>query len=68
MGEFNCEFCKKEHNVLYEGWFYTEAKFHPYAAGTASAGLIQLRKACYDCTQEAIASGVACAKEIPGGS
>lgn len=63
--KFTCEFCLKEHDVLYEGWFYTLARLNPYAQGTVSAGMMQLRRACRRCTEAAIDIGLACATSIP---
>lgn len=60
-----CDFCGEDRDVLYEGWFRTQAAFNPFAKGTASAGLLQLRRTCKECTQKAIDSGIACAKEFP---
>ena len=54
----NCEFCNKESDLLFEGWFYTQARNNPYARGTASAGLMQLRIACKDCVQKGIDAGM----------
>jgi hypothetical protein len=63
--DFVCEFCRQEQKTLYEGWFRTAAAFNPYAKGTASAGLLQLRRACNRCAEEAVRNGVACATEVP---
>lgn len=63
--DFRCDFCNQEQETLYEGWFRTSAAFNPCAEGTASAGLIQLRRVCHNCAKKAIDSGVACANKMP---
>lgn len=65
MSDFRCEFCHKEQDTLYEGWFYTKAKHDPFAQGTASAGLMQKRRACKECTELAILNKMTQATEIP---
>jgi len=63
--EFVCEFCNKPKNTLYDGWFRTPAAFNPFAAGTASAGLLQRRLVCRPCLAHAIETKVACATSLP---
>lgn len=63
VNEFICDFCRKEQDVLYEGWFRTNAAFNPYAKGTASSGLLQLRRCCKICLKEAIKNNVSLASE-----
>jgi hypothetical protein len=63
--DFACEFCGTIQNTLYEGWFRTPAAFNEFAQGTASAGLLQLRRVCKKCCQQAIKNMVAVAKELP---
>lgn len=66
MNEPCCEFCKASLNsveTLYKAWFYTEAKNNPYAQGTASAGLTQLRIACKYCFNKMNNLGLTCKKE-----
>ena len=58
-----CEFCLKR-DAEVEGWFYTEARMNPYAQGTASAGIMQMRVACIKCANAAIESGMTPAKSI----
>lgn len=65
VDQFACEFCGKPQLELYEGWFRTAAAKNPYAAGTASAGVIQLRRACRSCAKLLIDSGMACAESLP---
>jgi hypothetical protein len=60
-----CSFCGKTTGDLYEGWFRTQAAFNPWAKGTVSAGVIQLRISCKGCLKRAIEMGVACATELP---
>ena len=64
QNEFVCEFCNQEQDTLYEGWFRSSAAFNPFAKGTASAGLIQLRRVCRDCANKAVKNGVACATKV----
>jgi len=64
--DFKCEFCGEEFDTLYEGWFRTVAATQPHAVGTASAGVIQNRRACKECLQKLIDTGMACTKSIPG--
>lgn len=66
MDVFKCEFCIEEPDILYEGWFRNGQSFNPFAKGTVSAGLLQLRRACKKCMQKAIDSGLSVAKSIPG--
>lgn len=48
--DFYCDYCSDDTvNTLYEGWFYTSAKYNVFAQGTASAGLLQRRRVCYKC-------------------
>lgn len=47
-----CEFCYTCCQPLYEGYFYTNQQKNPYAEGTVSAGLLQLRVSCMDCVRE----------------
>lgn len=68
MDVFTCDFCGKSQDTLYEGWFRTAAAFNPYAAGTATAGVIQRCRVCRCCAQQAIATGQACATELPEGA
>lgn len=63
--EWLCDNCNEEKNTLYEGWFKTTAALNPFAVGTASASLIQHRRFCQSCTEQAIKLGLACAKELP---
>jgi len=65
LDNFKCDFCNTDTDILYEGYFRTSAIFNPYAKGTASEGIIQLRRACKDCTKIAIDTGLACAKSLP---
>ena len=51
MESLLCEFCKTS-EATKEGFFYSSAKFNPYAKGTASAGLKQRRVACNECVDE----------------
>jgi len=57
-----CEFCKISPAVL-EGYFYAVAE-NFVTKGTATAGLLQLRKVCKFCAEEAIACGRTPAKTI----
>lgn len=65
QGDFRCEFCGEEQETLYEGWFRTDAAFNEFSKGTASAGVIQKKRACKACVEATINSGVALAKSIP---
>lgn len=63
--DIHCEFCNtNKPYTFYEAWFYTEVRNNPYAKGTASAGLMQLRIACKECLQEAIDNDMTPVKEI----
>ena len=63
--DIRCEFCNTNKPLtFYEAWFYTEARNNPYASGTASAGLMQLRVACEECLQKAIDNDMTPVKEI----
>lgn len=61
--EWRCEFCFQEHRTLYEGWFYA-VETNEWNKGTASAGLLQLKRGCKTCVNLAIESGQAKAKEL----
>lgn len=50
--EFKCDSCHQPTNTLYEGYFYATAKLNPFAQGTASAGLLQLRRLCKQCVDQ----------------
>lgn len=63
--EFKCDFCGCKPRTLYVGWFYTDAKLNGYAKGTASSGLMQNKRACRYCAQQAIDLGLHEAKELP---
>lgn len=60
--EWLCDFCRKEQRTLYEGWFYAIEK-NEWNHGTASAGLLQLKRGCKSCVNKAIESGMAKCKE-----
>jgi hypothetical protein len=62
--DFRCEFCLRETNTLYEGWFYTDQKLNPWAEGTASAGLMQIRRGCKTCVNKAIELGLCKAEKV----
>lgn len=48
--EFKCDQCRRDDmDTLYEGWFYTDQHLSPWAQGTASAGLMQIRVVCKEC-------------------
>ena len=65
MDDFKCDFCGIEQDTLYEGWFRTPEYNNPWAKGTVSAGLLQFRRGCKECTSKAIENNMACAKELP---
>lgn len=58
-----CDFCNKEQQTLYEGWFRA-VPTNEWNVGTATASLIQQYRVCRACMQQAIENGRACAKEI----
>jgi len=47
----NCESCGRKETILYEGWFRANSALNPLAKGTASAGLLQIRKLCKECSK-----------------
>ena len=51
--DFRCDDCYEEADTLYQGWFRNEQAYNPWAKGTATAGLIQQRRLCYDCVKRA---------------
>lgn len=65
MNDFRCDFCDVEQDILYEAWFYTAQKNNPWAEGTASAGLMQFKRACKICVKEAIQNKLLNIKNIP---
>lgn len=46
-----CDFCGKEFDVLYQGWFSNSEKYNPWAKGTATAGLMQMARGCRECCE-----------------
>lgn len=62
--DWKCDFCHKPQHTLYEGWFYTSEKLNPWAQGTPSAGLMQMRRGCKFCVNQAIELGLSKADKI----
>jgi len=50
--DFVCDVCGSEEDTLYEGYFKSSAATNPWAAGTASAGLLQLKRVCEHCLEQ----------------
>jgi hypothetical protein len=65
MDDFRCECCKKEVNTLYEGWFKAIRPGNWITDGTATAGLIQLRRVCQLCFYKLRDAGMAKATKLP---
>lgn len=64
QSDFICDNCEDDtQNILYEGWFRTVAALNPFAKGTASAGLLQIRRLCEKCVKEFKERGLACATD-----
>lgn len=52
QNDFKCDDCHKEVETLYQGWFRNVQSMNPWAKGTASAGVMQQKRLCYDCMKK----------------